>query len=83
MDKPSIKPSYPYFSSGPCAKPPGWSLNNLVNGAFSRSHRSEISKSKLKEVIDKSRKLLEIPDDYLIGIVPGSDTCSSNVNFSA
>ena len=74
MDKPSIKPSYPYFSSGPCAKPPGWSLNNLKNGAFSRSHRSEISKSKLKEVIDKSRKLLEIPDDYLIGIVPGSDT---------
>ena len=74
MNKPSIKPSYPYFSSGPCAKPPGWSLNNLVNGAFSRSHRSEISKSKLKEVIDKSRKLLEIPDDYLIGIVPGSDT---------
>ena len=66
MNKPSIKPSYPYFSSGPCAKPPGWSLNNLVNGAFSRSHRSEISKSKLKEVIDKSRKLLEIPDDYLI-----------------
>ena len=74
MNKPSIKPSYPYFSSGPCAKPPGWSLNNLKNGAFSRSHRSEISKSKLKEVIDKSRKLLEIPDDYLIGIVPGSDT---------
>ena len=50
MDKPSIKPSYPYFSSGPCAKPPGWSLNNLKNGAFSRSHRSEISKSKLKYV---------------------------------
>ena len=74
MDKPSIKPSYPYFSSGPCAKPPGWSLSNLKNAAFSRSHRSEISKSKLKEVIDKSRKLLEIPDDYLIGIVPGSDT---------
>ena len=74
MSKPQVKPSYPYFSSGPCAKPPGWSLNNLNNGAFSRSHRSMICKQKLKEVIDKSRKLLEIPDDYIIGIVPGSDT---------
>ena len=74
MLKPSKKPVYPFFSSGPCAKPPGWSLNNLNNGAFSRSHRSEVCKEKLKEVIDKSRKILEIPDDYLIGIVPGSDT---------
>tara|TARA_B100001027_G_scaffold55164_1_gene37033 strand:+ start:675 stop:1832 length:1158 start_codon:yes stop_codon:yes gene_type:complete len=72
--KPSKKPAYPFFSSGPCAKPPGWSLDNLNNGAFSRSHRSEVCKEKLKEVIDKSRKILEIPDDYLIGIVPGSDT---------
>jgi len=72
--KPSKKPVYPFFSSGPCAKPPGWSLDNLNNGAFSRSHRSEVCKEKLKEVIDKSRKILEIPDDYLIGIVPGSDT---------
>ena len=74
MLKPSKKPVYPFFSSGPCAKPPGWSLDNLNNGAFSRSHRSEVCKEKLKEVIDKSRKILEIPDDYLIGIVPGSDT---------
>ena len=66
MPKPLIKPSYPYFSSGPCAKPPGWSLKNLNNGAFSRSHRSMICKQKLKEVIDKSRKLLEIPYDYII-----------------
>ena len=74
MDKPSIKPELPILFFGTLCKAPGWSLNNLKNGAFSRSHRSEISKSKLKEVIDKSRKLLEIPDDYLIGIVPGSDT---------
>ena len=74
MLKPLKKPTYPFFSSGPCAKPPGWSLDNLNNGAFSRSHRSEVCKEKLKEVIDKSRKILEIPDDYLIGIVPGSDT---------
>ena len=74
MEKPAQKPHYPYFSSGPCAKPPGWSFDNLKNAALSRSHRSGAAVKKLQEVIDKSRQLLEIPDDYLIGIVPASDT---------
>ena len=74
MEKPQSKPHYPYFSSGPCAKPPGWNLDNLKNAALSRSHRSKAAKQKLEEVIDKSRKVLRIPDDYFIGIVPASDT---------
>ena len=74
MEKPKSKPHYPYFSSGPCAKPPGWNLDNLKNAALSRSHRSKAAKQKLEEVIDKSRKVLRIPDDYFIGIVPASDT---------
>ena len=74
MQKPNKKPFYPFFSSGPCAKHPGWKLENLNNAALSRSHRSEASKNKLKEVINKSREVLEIPDNYHIGIVPGSDT---------
>ena len=74
MQKPIKKPFYPFFSSGPCAKHPGWKLENLKNATLSRSHRSEASKNKLKEVINKSREVLEIPDNYHIGIVPGSDT---------
>jgi len=74
MEKPSKKPHYPYFSSGPCAKPPGWSFQKLSDAALSRSHRSAAAVQKLQEVIDKSRQVLQIPDDYLIGIVPASDT---------
>ena len=74
MEKPSEKPHYPYFSSGPCAKPPGWSVDKLKNAAVSRSHRSKAAVDKLQEVIDKSRQVLGIPDDYHIGIVPASDT---------
>ena len=74
MQKPSQKPHYPFFSSGPCAKPPGWSFDKLKGAALSRSHRSKPAVAKLQEVIDKSRSLLQIPDDYLIGIVPASDT---------
>ena len=74
MQKPSQKPHYPFFSSGPCAKPPGWSIDKLKGAALSRSHRSKPAVAKLQEVIDKSRSLLQIPDDYLIGIVPASDT---------
>tara|TARA_B100000902_G_scaffold392762_1_gene445694 strand:+ start:731 stop:1894 length:1164 start_codon:yes stop_codon:yes gene_type:complete len=74
MEKPSQKPHYPFFSSGPCAKPPGWSFDKLKGAELSRSHRSKPAVAKLQEVIDKSRNLLRIPDDYLIGIVPASDT---------
>ena len=74
MEKPNIKPYYPYFSSGPCAKPPGWSLDKLKNATLSRSHRSKIAKDKLEEVINKSKDTLDIPKEYYVGIVPASDT---------
>ena len=74
MEKPTKKPHYPYFSSGPCAKPPGWSFDKLKNATLSRSHRSGVAVKKLQEVLDKSREILQIPNDYLIGIVPASDT---------
>ena len=74
MEKPTQKPHYPYFSSGPCAKPPSWSFDKLKNATLSRSHRSGVAVKKLQEVLDKSREILQIPDDYLIGIVPASDT---------
>jgi phosphoserine aminotransferase len=74
MEKPSIKPNNPCFSSGPCAKRTGWSLDSLRDAAVGRSHRSGLGKAKLKEVIDLSRKILGIPADYRIGIVPASDT---------
>ncbi|PCI00554.1 MAG: phosphoserine transaminase [Alphaproteobacteria bacterium] len=74
MEKPNTKPNNPNFSSGPCAKRPGWSLNTLSGAALGRSHRSAIGKSKLKQVIELHRELLNIPQDYKIGIVPASDT---------
>ncbi|WP_374570958.1 phosphoserine transaminase [Phenylobacterium sp. J426] len=69
-----MRPARPEFSSGPCAKRPGWSPENLSNAVLGRSHRSKIGKARLKEAIDRTREVLEVPDDYLIGIVPGSDT---------
>ena len=74
MNKPNIKPNHPYFSSGPCSKRPGWSLDALSNAFLGRSHRAKIGKAKLNEVITKSKEVLELPDDYFVGIVPGSDT---------
>tara|TARA_B100000427_G_scaffold40006_1_gene28832 strand:+ start:426 stop:1589 length:1164 start_codon:yes stop_codon:yes gene_type:complete len=74
MEKPNIKPNCPNFSSGPCTKPPGWNLDKLKNATLGRSHRSKVGKQKLQEVIDKSRNILKIPDEYHIGIVPASDT---------
>ena len=74
MEKPNKKPSNPNFSSGPCAKRPGWKIENLINANTGRSHRSGEAKSKLKLVIDKSKNLLNLPDDYVVGIMPGSDT---------
>ncbi len=72
--KPAMRPARPEFSSGPCAKRPGWSLANLQGAVVGRSHRSKIGKSRLKEAIDRTRELLGVPSDFLIGIVPASDT---------
>ena len=71
---PGVRPANPHFSSGPCAKRPGWSLQNLTDAALGRSHRSKIGKAKLKRAIDLTREVLEVPADYRIGIVPASDT---------
>lgn len=72
--KPAVRPARPHFSSGPCAKRPGWSLENLETTPLGRSHRSKLGKARLKEAIDRTRALLGLPDDYRIGIVPASDT---------
>lgn len=74
MQKPSQKPNNPYFSSGPCAKRPGWSLSALENAFLGRSHRASEGKARLKKAIDEQKKILGIPDDYYVGIVPASDT---------
>lgn len=72
--KPATLPSRPYFSSGPCAKPPGWSAEKLSTESLGRSHRSKIGKARLQYCIDLMRELLGLPDTHRIGIVPGSDT---------
>src|SRR4029450_5677385 len=71
---PAVRPLLPPFSSGPCAKRPGWSLSALTDAVLGRSHRSKIGKAKLKRAIDLTREVLEVPPDYRIGIVPASDT---------
>lgn len=72
--KPTALPARPHFSSGPCAKRPGWSPQNLAIESLGRSHRSKLGKARLKHAIDLTRKLLGIPDTHRIGIVPASDT---------
>lgn len=72
--KPASRPNVPHFSSGPCAKRPGWNPQNLKDAALGRSHRAKIGKAKLKLAIDLTREILEVPSDYKIGIVPASDT---------
>ena len=71
---PAVRPARPYFSSGPCAKPPGWSADQLDIRILGRSHRSGLGKQRLKLCIDLVREMLELPDSHRIGIVPGSDT---------
>src|SRR5271163_3211511 len=71
---PSVRPIVPHFSSGPCAKRPGWSLQALTDAVLARSHRSKIGKAKLKRAIDLTREILRVPADYRIAIVPASDT---------
>ncbi|MBB4085446.1 phosphoserine transaminase [Sphingomonas carotinifaciens] len=72
--KPATKPVRPYFSSGPCAKPPGWDAAKLATDSLGRSHRSKLGKQRLQYCIDLMRELLKLPDTHRIGIVPGSDT---------
>src|SRR5438132_10849569 len=72
--KPALRPTVPHFSSGPCAKRPGWNPQNLKDAALGRSHRAKIGKAKLKLAIELTREVLEVPADYKIGIVPASDT---------
>ncbi len=72
--KPAMRPARPEFSSGPCAKRPGWAPENLRTAILGRSHRSKPGKSRLQAAIDRTRDVLEVPADYLIGITPGSDT---------
>ncbi len=74
MEKPTVKPGNPNFSSGPTAKRPGWNLNALANAWLSRSHRAKGGKARLQEAIELSRTLAGIPKDYFVGIVPASDT---------
>ena len=71
---PAARPRAPFFSSGPCAKRPGWSLQNLKTDSLGRSHRAKLGKARLKLAIDLTREVLEVPADYRIGIVPASDT---------
>ena len=74
MEQPSAKPANPCFSSGPTSKYPGWSASDLPTDSLGRSHRAKGAKARLKKVIDDSRRILGIPEDYLVAIVPASDT---------
>jgi len=74
LQKPALRPANPNFSSGPCAKRPGWSLAALDTSALGRSHRAKIGKDKLAKAIELTRQVLQVPADYRIGIVPASDT---------
>ena len=71
---PATRPANPRFSSGPCAKPPTFALADLSDAPLGRSHRAAVGKAKLKQAIEETREILGVPDDYLIGIVPASDT---------
>jgi phosphoserine aminotransferase len=72
--KPAQRPTVPHFSSGPCAKRPGWNPQNLKDAALGRSHRAKLGKTRLKQAIELTREVLEVPANYKIGIVPASDT---------
>jgi len=74
ISKPVALPARPFFSSGPCAKPPGWDASKLKTDSLGRSHRAKIGKSRLQLAIDLTRAVLQVPDTHRIGIVPGSDT---------
>src|SRR3990172_11977705 len=73
-ERPTMRPRRPFFSSGPCAKRPGWTPAALADACVGRSHRSPAGKAKLAEAIELSRAVLGLPADYRLGILPGSDT---------
>ena len=73
-NRPAVRPARPFFSSGPCAKRPGWTPEVLNGACLGRSHRSKNGKAKLQEAIERTRDILRVPKDYRIGIVAGSDT---------
>src|SRR5260370_31264123 len=72
--KPGVRPLVPHFSSGPCAKRPGWNLQALTDALISRSHRSKSARAKLKRAIELTRDILQVPAGHRVGIVPASDT---------
>ncbi len=74
MDKPNLKPENPNFSSGPCSKRPGWTIDVLKDSPIGRSHRHKVCKERLNEAIVKSKKILNLPDNYLVGVMTGSNT---------
>ena len=74
MNKPISKPKNPNFSSGPCAKRPGWSINNLRTDTLGRSHRAKLPKQRLLDVINLTKEILQLPEDYRVGILAASDT---------
>ena len=74
MSQPQLKPNNPFFSSGPCKKRPGWKIDNLSTSVLGRSHRAKDAKSKLNLIIEKSKSILNLPKEYKVGIVAGSDT---------
>ncbi len=74
ITKPATRPGNPHFSSGPCAKRPGWSLNGLADAAVGRSHRAKVGKAKLAKAIEDTKKILGVPDGFVCGIMPASDT---------
>jgi len=74
MSKPTVKPKSPYFSSGPCKKRPGWNVTKFDTDTLGRSHRAKPAKEKLLQVIEHSKKILNLPDHYHVGILAGSDT---------
>ena len=74
VKQPAVRPARPFFSSGPCAKRPGWTPEALNSALVGRSHRSKPGKARLQAAIDQTRSVLQVPADYLIGIVPASDT---------
>ncbi len=74
IERPDVRPARPHFSSGPCAKPPGWGPEHLALGSLGRSHRSKPGKARLAHAIELTRKVLRVPASHRIGIVPGSDT---------
>ncbi|MBV8685455.1 MAG: phosphoserine transaminase [Alphaproteobacteria bacterium] len=74
VEKPAVKPARPFFSSGPCAKPPGWGPEHLALGSLGRSHRSKLGKARLGHAIELTRRILRVPASHRIAIVPASDT---------